>query len=71
MNALFKTPKMPDIPDPVAMPDPEDLKARMARRSAIDNATKRKGRDSTILGPSSAEGGGAKAYSGSSLGGPG
>lgn len=69
MSALFSTPKMPKMPEPaMPMPDPEDLKARLAKRKAMDNAFNRRGRDSTILG---AESGGTKDYSGSSLGGPG
>lgn len=70
MTALFSTPKMPKIPDPLPMPDPEDLKARLAKRKAMDGAFSRRGRDSTILG-GNAENGGAKDFSGSSLGGPG
>jgi hypothetical protein len=67
MSALFSTPKMPKMPEPMAMPDPEDLKARLAKRKAMDGALNRKGRDSTILG---AESGGTKDYAGQSLGGP-
>lgn len=51
MSSLFKTPKMPKpAPEPV-MPDPQDIQARMAKRKAMLDATKRKGRESTILSP--------------------
>ena len=66
MGGLFKTPKMPKPPPEVAMPDPEDLKARMARRSAMMDAQKRKGREGTILTPI----GGEALGSGSTQGGP-
>lgn len=69
MSSLFKTPKIPDPPPEVAMPDPEDLKARMAKRGAMMDAKKRKGRESTILGPTTAEGGGGADYSRGTLGG--
>lgn len=66
MTSLFATPAMPKVtaPTPVAMPDPEDIKARMAKRQAMLDATKRQGRDSTILNP-----GGASDYTGATLGG--
>ncbi len=71
MGGLFKTPKMkvPDPPPEVAMPDPEDLRARMAKRTAMTDAKKRKGRESTILGPTTSEGGGGADYSRGTLGG--
>lgn len=69
MASLMKTPKMPKPPAEVAMPDPEDMKARMAKRAQMFDATRRRGRQSTILGPTVAEGGGGKEYSGSTLGG--
>jgi hypothetical protein len=69
MGSLFKTPKMPKPPPEIAMPDPEDLKARMAKRSAMMDAKRRKGRESTILGPTVAEGGGGREYGSSTLGG--
>lgn len=71
MSSLFKMPKMkiPDPPPEVAMPDPEDLKARMAKRTAMSDAKKRKGRESTVLGPTVAEGGGGAEYSKPTLGG--
>lgn len=71
MGSLFKTPKM-DIPDPppeVPMPDMEDLKSRMAKKNAMMDAKKRKGRESTILGPTTSEGGGGAEYSRGTLGG--
>jgi hypothetical protein len=69
MSSLFKTPKIPDAPPEVAMPDAEDLKARMAKKNAMTDAKKRKGRESTILGPTVAEGGGGNEYSRGTLGG--
>lgn len=69
MSGLFKTPKMPEAPPEIAMPDPEDLKARMAKRSMMMDAKRRKGRESTVLGPSIAEGGGGAEYSRPTLGG--
>lgn len=50
MAALFKTPKPPQPPQAVAMPDPEDQRARMAKRMQMDAARGRGGRDATILG---------------------
>lgn len=69
MGSLFKTPKMPKPPPEVAMPDMEDLKARMAKRNAMMEAQRRRGRESTILGPQSPEGGGTLEYSRGTLGG--
>lgn len=69
MSSIFSTPKMPKAPPDIAMPDPEDIKARMAKRAAMMEATKRKGRDSTILGPTNPDGGGGKDYNGTMLGG--
>lgn len=69
MGSLFKTPKMPKMPEEVPMPDMEDLKSRMAKRTAMMDAKRRKGRESTILGPSVAEGGGGTEYSRGTLGG--
>lgn len=69
MGSLFKTPKMPESPPEVAMPDMEDLKSRMAKRTAMMDAKKRKGRESTILGPQTPEGGGGTEYSRGTLGG--
>jgi hypothetical protein len=69
MGSLFKTPKMPEPPPEVAMPDMEDLKSRMAKRTAMMDAKKRKGRESTILGPTTPEGGGGTEYSRGTLGG--
>lgn len=69
MGGLFKTPKMPEPPPEVAMPDMEDLKSRMAKKTAMMDAKRRKGRESTVLGPSIAEGGGGKEYSRGTLGG--
>lgn len=68
MSSLFKMPKT-EMPPEVAMPDREDLKARMAKRSAMMDAQKRRGRESTVLGPSIAEGGGGGEYSRPTLGG--
>lgn len=70
MGGLFKTPKMkiPDPPPEVAMPDQEDLQARSAKRAAMMDAKKRKGRESTILGPTTEEGAGAT-YNRQTLGG--
>jgi len=65
MSTLFKTPSIPKPPPEVAMPDPEDIKARMAKRAAMLDATKRKGRDSTILTP-----GTGNDYAKQTLGGP-
>lgn len=64
MSTLFQTPKIPKAPAPAAMPDQEDMKARMAKRAAMMDAQKRKGRDSTILTP-----GTAADYQGTTLGG--
>lgn len=69
MSSLFKTPKMPKPQAEVAMPDFEDLQARMAKRRAMNDAKNRKGRESTILGPTTAEGGGGTEYSRGTLGG--
>jgi hypothetical protein len=71
MGSIFKTPKMKiEKPPPeVAMPDPEDLKSRMAKRSMMMDAKRRRGRESTILGPTVAEGGGGKEFGSSTLGG--
>jgi hypothetical protein len=69
MGSLFKTPKMPEMPPEVAMPDMEDLKARMAKKTAMMDAKKRRGRESTVLGPTVAEGGGGVEYSRGTLGG--
>jgi hypothetical protein len=69
MGSLFKTPKMPKMPAEVPMPDMEDLKARMAKKGAMLDAKKRKGRESTILGPTTPEGGGGNEYSRGTLGG--
>lgn len=71
MSSLFKMPKMkiPDPPPEVAMPDPEDLQSRSAKRAAMMDAKKRKGRESTVLGPTVAEGGGGADYSKGTLGG--
>lgn len=69
MSSLFKTPKIEKPPPEVAMPDPEDLKSRMAKKSAMMDAKKRKGRESTILGPTSSEGGGGVDYTRGTLGG--
>jgi len=72
MGSLFRTPKMPKLPEPppeVAMPDMEDLKARMAKKNAMMSAKQRKGRESTILGPTTPEGGGGVEYSRGTLGG--
>ena len=69
MGGLFQGPKIPKPPPEVAMPDPEDLKARMAKRNAMMSAKTRKGRESTILGPTVAEGGGGREYGSSTLGG--
>lgn len=69
MGSLFKTPKMPEMPPEVPMPDMEDLKSRMAKRTAMMDAKRRKGRESTILGPGNAEGGGGTEYSRGTLGG--
>ena len=69
MGSLFKTPKMPEPPPEVAMPDMEDLKSRMAKRTAMMDAKRRKGRESTILGPATPEGGGGTEYSRGTLGG--
>lgn len=71
MGGLFKTPKM-KIPDPapeVAMPDPEDIQARAAKRSAMMDAKKRRGRESTILGPTAEEGAAGGNYNRQTLGG--
>lgn len=49
MASLFKTPSMPKPPPEVAMPDPEDVRARMAKQKVMQDALTRQGRDSTIL----------------------
>jgi hypothetical protein len=70
MSGLFKTPKM-KIPDPapeVAMPDPEDIRARTAKKNAMMDAQRRRGRESTILGPAADEGAGG-GYNRQTLGG--
>jgi len=69
MGSLFKTPKMPKPPPEVAMPDMEDLKARMAKKNAMMDAKRRQGRESTILGPTTPEGGGTLEYTRGTLGG--
>lgn len=69
MGSLFKTPSLPKPPPEVAMPDMEDLKSRMAKRAAMEDAKRRKGRESTILGPTVPEGGGGTEYSRGTLGG--
>ena len=67
MSSLFKTPDIPKPPPEVAMPDAEDLKSRMAKKGAMMDAKKRKGRESTILGPTAADSGAD--YSRGTLGG--
>lgn len=69
MASLFKTPKIPKPPPEQVMPDTEDLQARMAKRAAMLEAQRRRGRESTILGPQTPEGGGTLEYSRGTLGG--
>jgi hypothetical protein len=76
MGSLFKTPKMPEMPPEVPMPDPEDLASKRARMKMLEDATKKKGREfhtfgakGRTLGPTVAEGGGGTEYSRGTLGG--
>ncbi len=51
MSAVTKmfTPKMPKAPAPVAMPDPNDLRARLENRKKIEKQVATTGRQGTIL----------------------
>jgi hypothetical protein len=75
MGSLFKTPKMPKPPPEVAMPDPQDIEAAMAKKNAWWDAKNRKGREyhqfnqKGVLGPTVAEGGGTLEYTRGTLGG--
>ncbi len=49
MSSLFQTPKVPKPPRPAPMPDPDDLRARQAKRAQMEMMGQRGGRESTIL----------------------
>jgi hypothetical protein len=49
MAGIFSKPKMPQLPKPVRMPDPEDPSIREQRRRRQEQMASRGGRDSTIL----------------------
>lgn len=66
MGALFSKPKVPDVPKPVAMPDPEDPESREAEERKRRQIAARSGRSSTIL--SRGTGSGTRAYGNSLLG---
>lgn len=67
MGSLFKAPKIPKPPPEAPMPDMQDLQARMAKRNAMADAQRRRGRESTIMGTTLSEGISNKT---GSLGGP-
>ena len=47
MGAMFKKPKMPAAPKPIAMADP--MATAGAKRKAVIDQSARKGRSSTVL----------------------
>lgn len=53
-NPKIKLPKIPPLPDPVVMPDPDDPELKRAKLREMLLARQRGGRASTILSSSSA-----------------
>lgn len=62
MTSFFKKPEVPDPPDPVKMPDPDDPAIKLDQTRQMMLARRRSGRASTVLSGESGD------YSGSTLG---
>lgn len=51
LGSLFSTPKMPDIPEPAVMPDPDDEALKNRKRREFARVRQRSGRLSTMNVP--------------------